>query len=120
MENCKAYSFFILVTPLTMVAVDYVAVVIAAYLSVYFRNGIMFMTGTVLHIPAVKIYVLIPMIYILFLQAQRLYTVREPFYGLMRRIFMLPHMPWGRPLQSFIFRIWQRQRRVCLWAILGY
>ena len=89
--------------PLTMVAVDYVAVVIAAYLSVYFRNGIMFMTGTVLHIPAVKIYVLIPMIYILFLQAQRLYTVREPFYGLMRRIIHASSYAMGATLAVIYF-----------------
>lgn len=52
--------------PVVMVAVDYVAIVISVYLAIYARNGIMFMTGTTLHIPAVKIYVLIPLIYILF------------------------------------------------------
>ena len=89
--------------PVVMAAVDYVAIVISVYLAMYARNGILFMTGTTLHIPAVKIYVLIPLIYILFLQAQQLYTVREPFYALMRRIMHASAYAMGATIAVIYF-----------------
>lgn len=66
------------------VVFDYIAIVIAELVSIYLRNWII--TDSVLHIHDMTVYIIIPVVYILFLNTQHLYGENELFYQTLQRL----------------------------------
>lgn len=77
------YSTVIL--PLVWGVVDYIAVLLAEYISYTLRNVLI--TDSVLHVSWLSFHVIGPAIFILFMQVQSLYTRRMQFWRIISRIF---------------------------------
>lgn len=66
------------------IALDYLAVILAEQFSVGLRN--FFLQDSILRVRPVNTYLLIPVLYILFLNIQRLYNRWRPFYKVLAKI----------------------------------
>ena len=77
------YSTTIL--PIVLVVVDYLAVLTAEWLSLYIRNGIV--STSQFHLSWLNFYVVVPIIYLGFMQIHSLYTRRIQFWQVMSEIF---------------------------------
>lgn len=77
------HSMFLL--PMVLLFVDYAAIVAAEHVSFGLRN--FFISNTELQLSWLSIYVIIPVVYIAFMQTHELYTRRTQFWRIISEIF---------------------------------
>lgn len=90
-KNCTEPSISIknkystTVLPLVLVAIDYVAVLLAELLALGVRNACI--SSSCYHLSYLSIYVIVPAVYLTFMQTRHLYTRRTQFWHVMAEIF---------------------------------
>lgn len=77
------YSTTIL--PIVLGVVDYLSIVIAEWISLYIRNSVV--TGSSFHLSWLSFHVIVPVVYIGFMQVHSLYTKRIQFWQVISEIF---------------------------------
>lgn len=78
------YTSFLL--PILLLIVDYMAIVCAEHVAFIMRNFLV-PTGGILHISWLNFWIVFPLLYLIFLNAEQLYSRKMQFWSILERIF---------------------------------